>query len=219
MALMDYDAPARRPGGGRARAASIAASASPASSSSPIPARRSTASAARRISRAGRRHDAAGRGGRRVTVAGQRHRTGPGHGGGAGADRRRGHRRAPRRASASSLGDTDTHALWRRHLGVAAAPASAARRRGRRQARCATTCSPWPASILQARARRRSTSRDGARGRRRRRAERIDLAELARIAYFRPDTLPPGLQAELVATRHYVPRQYPFAFTNGVQAS
>ncbi|MGC2180101.1 MAG: molybdopterin cofactor-binding domain-containing protein, partial [Bradyrhizobium sp.] len=34
-----------------------------------------------------------------------------------------------------------------------------------------------------------------------------------------PDTLPPGIQPELMATRHYVPRQYPFAFTNGVQAS
>jgi len=31
--------------------------------------------------------------------------------------------------------------------------------------------------------------------------------------------LPPGFQAELVATRHYVPRAYPFAFTNGIQAS
>ena len=51
------------------------------------------------------------------------------------------------------------------------------------------------------------------------RAVRIDLAELARIAYFRPDTLPSGAQPELIATRHYVPRDYPFAFTNGVQAS
>ena len=51
------------------------------------------------------------------------------------------------------------------------------------------------------------------------RAVRISLAELARIAYFRPDTLPKGVQPELVATRHYVPRDYPFAFTNGVQAS
>ena len=51
------------------------------------------------------------------------------------------------------------------------------------------------------------------------RAVRIGLADLARIAYFRPDTLPAGVQAELVATRHYVPREYPFAFTNGVQAS
>jgi len=48
---------------------------------------------------------------------------------------------------------------------------------------------------------------------------RIELSELARIAYFRPDTLPPGIQPELMATRHHVPRQYPFAFTNGVQAS
>ena len=36
--------------------------------------------------------------------------------------------------------------------------------------------------------------------------ERLPLSELARIAYFRPDTLPPGFQAELMATRHYVPR-------------
>ncbi len=50
-------------------------------------------------------------------------------------------------------------------------------------------------------------------------ASRIELNELARIVYFRPDTLPPGLQAELMATRHFVPRDYPFAFTNGVQAS
>jgi carbon-monoxide dehydrogenase large subunit len=48
---------------------------------------------------------------------------------------------------------------------------------------------------------------------------RIELRELARIVYFRPDTLPPGIQAELMATRHFVPREYPFAFTNGIQAS
>jgi carbon-monoxide dehydrogenase large subunit len=50
-------------------------------------------------------------------------------------------------------------------------------------------------------------------------ASRIELRELARIVYFRPDTLPPGIQPELMATRHFVPREYPFAFTNGVQAS
>jgi carbon-monoxide dehydrogenase large subunit len=55
---------------------------------------------------------------------------------------------------------------------------------------------------------------DGATG-----TERLPLHELARIAYFRPDTLPPGFQAELMATRHYVPRAWPFAFTNGIQAS
>ncbi len=49
--------------------------------------------------------------------------------------------------------------------------------------------------------------------------ERMGLDEVARIVYFRPDTLPPGFQAEFVATRHYVPQNFPFAFTNGVQAS
>ena len=49
--------------------------------------------------------------------------------------------------------------------------------------------------------------------------ERMPLEEVARIVNFRPDTLPPGFQAEFMATRHYVPRAYPFAFTNGVQAS
>jgi carbon-monoxide dehydrogenase large subunit len=49
--------------------------------------------------------------------------------------------------------------------------------------------------------------------------ERLPLEELARVAYFRPDTLPSGIQAELIATRHYVPKAWPFAFTNGVQAS
>jgi carbon-monoxide dehydrogenase large subunit len=49
--------------------------------------------------------------------------------------------------------------------------------------------------------------------------ERIGLDEVARIAYFRPDTLPPGFQAELVVTRHYVPRAWAFSFTNGAQAS
>ena len=49
--------------------------------------------------------------------------------------------------------------------------------------------------------------------------ERMPLEELARIAYFRPDTLPPGVQPEFVVTRHYVPKDYPFAFTNGIQGS
>ncbi|WP_424629953.1 xanthine dehydrogenase family protein molybdopterin-binding subunit [Bradyrhizobium sp. SYSU BS000235] len=49
--------------------------------------------------------------------------------------------------------------------------------------------------------------------------QRIELNELARIVYFRPDTLPPGFQPEMMATRHYVPRDYGFAFTNGIQAS
>ncbi len=49
--------------------------------------------------------------------------------------------------------------------------------------------------------------------------ERLPLEEVARVAYYRADTLPPGLQAELVVTRHFVPKKYPFAFTNGHQAS
>jgi carbon-monoxide dehydrogenase large subunit len=49
--------------------------------------------------------------------------------------------------------------------------------------------------------------------------ERMELEDVARIVYFRPDTLPPDFQAELLVTRHYVPRAWPFAFTNGVQAS
>jgi carbon-monoxide dehydrogenase large subunit len=50
-------------------------------------------------------------------------------------------------------------------------------------------------------------------------AQRIGLDEVARVAYFRPDTLPKDFQAELIATRHYAPKHYPFAFTNGVQGS
>ena len=49
--------------------------------------------------------------------------------------------------------------------------------------------------------------------------ERMELAELGRVAYFRPDTLPMGFQSELTVTRHYTPREYGFTFTNGIQAS
>lgn len=50
-------------------------------------------------------------------------------------------------------------------------------------------------------------------------AQRMPLAELGRVVYFRGDTLPDGLPRELVQTRHYITSEYPFAFTNGVQAS
>lgn len=50
-------------------------------------------------------------------------------------------------------------------------------------------------------------------------AERMPLAELGRIVYFRGDTLPKGLPRELVVTRHFITSDYPFAFTNGCQAS
>jgi carbon-monoxide dehydrogenase large subunit len=49
--------------------------------------------------------------------------------------------------------------------------------------------------------------------------KKLDLAELGRIAYFRPDTLPLDFQSELTVTRHYTPRQYGFTITNGIQAS
>ena len=49
--------------------------------------------------------------------------------------------------------------------------------------------------------------------------ERLALEELGRIVYFRGDTLPKGLPRELVQTRHFITMDYPFAFTNGVQAS
>lgn len=47
----------------------------------------------------------------------------------------------------------------------------------------------------------------------------LPLAELGRIAYFRSDTLPNDFTPELMVTRHYAQRDYPFIFTNGVQAS
>jgi aerobic carbon-monoxide dehydrogenase large subunit len=47
----------------------------------------------------------------------------------------------------------------------------------------------------------------------------LPFAELGRVAYFRPDTLPQGFTPELMVTRHYAQRDYPFIFTNGVQAS
>ncbi|MBA4176269.1 MAG: carbon monoxide dehydrogenase [Leptothrix sp. (in: Bacteria)] len=55
---------------------------------------------------------------------------------------------------------------------------------------------------------------DGASG-----AVLLELAELGRIAYFRSDTLPKTFTPELMVTRHYAQRDYPFIFTNGVQVS
>ena len=47
----------------------------------------------------------------------------------------------------------------------------------------------------------------------------LALAELGRIAYFRSDTLPKTFTPELMVTRHFAQRDYPFIFTNGVQVS
>lgn len=45
---------------------------------------------------------------------------------------------------------------------------------------------------------------------------RISLAELGEICHFRQDTLPPGTQPELAATRHYVPDGAPNTVANGM---
>lgn len=49
--------------------------------------------------------------------------------------------------------------------------------------------------------------------------ERITLAEIGRIATYRPDTLPEGCDNSLSAVQHFAPTGYPFDFTNGIQAS
>lgn len=49
--------------------------------------------------------------------------------------------------------------------------------------------------------------------------ERISLAEIGRIATYRPDTLPNGCDNSLTVAQHFAPSGYPFDFTNGVQAS
>ena len=49
--------------------------------------------------------------------------------------------------------------------------------------------------------------------------ELLPLHEIGRIAYFRSDMLPPDFTPELMVTRHYAQRDFPFIFTNGVQAS
>lgn len=48
--------------------------------------------------------------------------------------------------------------------------------------------------------------------------QRMPLSELGRIAYYRGDTLPQDVQPELVVTRHYTQRGYPFVFTNAAHA-
>ena len=47
----------------------------------------------------------------------------------------------------------------------------------------------------------------------------LPFSEIGRIGYFRTDTLPAGFSADLMVTRHYTQKDYPFIFTNGVQAS
>jgi carbon-monoxide dehydrogenase large subunit len=45
----------------------------------------------------------------------------------------------------------------------------------------------------------------------------ITLAELARIVYYRGNELPADFQPELVVTRHFRVKDYPFVFCNGAQ--
>jgi carbon-monoxide dehydrogenase large subunit len=49
--------------------------------------------------------------------------------------------------------------------------------------------------------------------------ERLSLAEIGRVVYYRADTLPKDFQSELTVTRHHVPKKYPFSFTNGCHAA
>jgi carbon-monoxide dehydrogenase large subunit len=51
------------------------------------------------------------------------------------------------------------------------------------------------------------------------RASRMSLGDLATLVYFRSDTLPKGLQADLTIAHHYAPSGYPFAFSNGIHGS
>ena len=50
-------------------------------------------------------------------------------------------------------------------------------------------------------------------------SERISLAELGRIVYYRGNELPPDVEPELIATRHYRVTDSPFVFTNGAMAA
>ncbi|NHM19955.1 xanthine dehydrogenase family protein molybdopterin-binding subunit [Tritonibacter mobilis] len=50
-------------------------------------------------------------------------------------------------------------------------------------------------------------------------AARITLEEIGRIATYRPDTLPDGIDHSLTVAHHFAPTGYPFDFTNGIQGS
>jgi carbon-monoxide dehydrogenase large subunit len=49
--------------------------------------------------------------------------------------------------------------------------------------------------------------------------ERLSLADVARVGYFRQETLPQGFQPELSVVRHFVPTGRPFLITNGIHGS
>jgi CO/xanthine dehydrogenase Mo-binding subunit len=47
----------------------------------------------------------------------------------------------------------------------------------------------------------------------------LSLAEIGRIGYFRPDTLPPGFEVQLAVTASFVANDKPYFMGNGAQAS
>lgn len=49
--------------------------------------------------------------------------------------------------------------------------------------------------------------------------DRLALEEVARVGYFRQETLPAGFQPELSVVRHFVPSGRPFLITNGIHGS
>ncbi|HUC50089.1 MAG TPA: xanthine dehydrogenase family protein molybdopterin-binding subunit [Xanthobacteraceae bacterium] len=50
-------------------------------------------------------------------------------------------------------------------------------------------------------------------------AVRMTVSELCRSAHFRQDLLPPNVIPELTVVRHFVPREFPYLMSNGIQAS
>lgn len=49
--------------------------------------------------------------------------------------------------------------------------------------------------------------------------ERMTLDALGKIVYYRGNELPPDINPEMVATRHYRVKDFPFVFTNGAMAA
>ncbi|GJD76139.1 Caffeine dehydrogenase subunit alpha [Methylobacterium goesingense] len=47
----------------------------------------------------------------------------------------------------------------------------------------------------------------------------MTLREVANLAYYRSDLLPPDVSPALTVAHHFAPRGYPFAFTNGIHGS
>ena len=49
-------------------------------------------------------------------------------------------------------------------------------------------------------------------------SQRMSVADVARLGYYRADLLPKGFQAQLTAVAHYVRQGFPFDFSNGLHA-